>query len=334
MNKQDKPESRAQRNIRIVMGNIKEDLKYKVVKYFGHQKEEQELAKPRYAHSQFPKQQLFSQEAESNLIDFCLDNQGLKVSKVGTLVEPMITTEEIPQRPSIRKMKAIKQPVFFTEVTTTHFQPSERPKELPASLKRSTKQQMMNKEILRRLGLLSIQAKRELEIEKLCNRALKVARIKDSPELNKRQLEVIQKQMRDAEKQSQELEIQRCTTSASAASRKAFDYQDDYLLECLSERPQLVYSVQSFRNRPQTQQTKSRIHNFFKTVTLAHLDNKDEIKKDDLSMQQQMQSIKESLQLCKKKLLDYNDEIEIALTEDIKGQVIEYKNIIKNNNIK
>ena len=37
------------------------------------------------------------------------------------------------------------------------------------------------------------------------------------------------------------------------------------------------------------------------------------------------------MQLCKRRLLDYNDEIEIALTEDIKGQVIEYKNIIKNN---
>lgn len=37
------------------------------------------------------------------------------------------------------------------------------------------------------------------------------------------------------------------------------------------------------------------------------------------------------MQLCKRCLLDYNDKIEIVLTEDIKVQVIEYKNIIKNN---
>lgn len=43
---------------------------------------------------------------------------------------------------------------------------------------------MMNKEILHRLGLLSVQAKRELLIEKLSNRALKVSRNKEASSLN------------------------------------------------------------------------------------------------------------------------------------------------------
>lgn len=40
----------------------------------------------------------------------------LRINKVGTLVEPMIPTEEIPPTPVIRKAKTNKQPVFITEV--------------------------------------------------------------------------------------------------------------------------------------------------------------------------------------------------------------------------
>ncbi|CAD8073160.1 unnamed protein product [Paramecium sonneborni] len=331
MNKLIKPESRVQRNIRIVMTNIKEEQKQKVVKYFSHLKEEGELAKPRYAHSQFPQQKFYQTVTEPSLIDFQLENLNLKVSKVGTLVEPMIPIEEIPQKPIIKKFKALKHPIFLTENVINQIKAVERPSELPMSIKRSTKQQMMNKEILHRLGLLSVQAKRELQIEKLSNRALKVSKNKGTSSLNTKQLESITQQMLDNEKQEQIQSAQRCTTSASGASRKAYDYQDDYLADCLTERLNLVYSVQTFKNRPQTRLTKRKIHNFFKTVTMVHLDNLDEIKKDDQNIQIKIKSIKESLQLCKRRLLDYNDEIEIALTEDIKGQVIEYKNIIKNN---
>ncbi|CAK61480.1 unnamed protein product (macronuclear) [Paramecium tetraurelia] len=331
MNKLNKPESRVQRNIRIVMSNIKEEQQQKVVKYFSHLKQDAELAKPRYAHSQFPQQKFYQTVAEPSLIDFSLENLNLKVSRVGTLVEPMIPIEEIPHKPIIKKFKVLKHPVFLTENTINKIEPTERHNELPTSIKRSTKQQMMNNEILHRLGLLSVQAKRELQIEKLSNRALKVSKSKEIPSKVHKQLEAITQQLKENEKPELIQLTQRCTTSASGASRKAYDYQDEYLVDCLTERLNLVYSVSTFKNRPQTRLAKRKIHNFFKTVTMAHLENLDEIKKDDQSIQIQIKSIKEKLQLCKRRLLDYNDEIEIALTEDIKGQVIEYKNIIKNN---
>lgn len=63
----------------------------------------------------------------------------MKVSKVGTLVEPMISIAEVPHKSIIKKFKSLKHPIFLTENIINTIKPIERSSELPVSIKRSTK---------------------------------------------------------------------------------------------------------------------------------------------------------------------------------------------------
>ena len=80
-------------------------------------------------------------------------------------------------------------------------------------------------------------------------------------------------------------------------------------------------------NRPKTQQFQQRIKTFYNKLANIQIDNKDDVRAQTDTVQKTIDTIKSSLCENRKMLLDHNDEIEQALIDGIKDEVIEYKNL-------
>lgn len=247
------------------------------MKYISNHKEESQLAKPRYAHNGQKRVSIRKVQKTNHSVDF-----------IGNIVEPMLPIDLIQLKAPTRLYTA---PEFtMREPLTT--KPSTA---IPAAQhsSRIKKQFDMNREILRRLGLLSTQAKREMDIERLKRRALKIRTETDAiPEFNKKTLQIVAKQIKLSELQA--LQPHRCTTTPTAAARMALEYQEEHLKEFMSQR----------KTRPQTREAQSQIKDFYSQVAQLQLANKETIREEGFRVGVHMESVKEELMRCKRQLLD------------------------------
>ncbi|KAM3134562.1 hypothetical protein pb186bvf_013376 [Paramecium bursaria] len=298
------------------MKSVYEDQSSKVIKYLQNNQDESQLQKPVYV-SLPPRFKRY--KPKLNLADDFTKQ---------VLVEPVIEFDFEPQkRYNILERKKVEN-AKTTEVFVTQIQLDAQSRiNLNSEYQRTKKQINMNKQILLRLGLLSTQAKRQFEIDKLQYRALKMRKDQEQiPVFDKNQLEIVTKQISIQEKRNLRTATTRLATSASAAGKTALEFQEYYFNQVLSQRPAYLSTTSARSNRPQTQRAKNRIKNFYNSLATVQIENYQSIQTETQTVEKMINRIKTDLRQSEERLQDYNDEINQALTQEIMEQVIKYKN--------